>query len=132
MKKPVEKKRGPIKGIKLDQISRTEFGKRLFEIRRARKISQKELGEKVGLSLRMISYYERDENGPPVVILKRIAAALDISASYLVGESPLKKTVKDEIDPILKKPVEALQKLPKKQRRAAIAMIEALAEKSIL
>ena len=40
--------------------------------------------------------------------------------------------MKDEIDPILKKPVEALQKLPKKQRRAAIAMIEALAEKSIL
>jgi transcriptional regulator with XRE-family HTH domain len=126
------KKRGPVKGIKLQDVKRTEFGSRLFEIRRARGISQKELGEKVELSLRMVSYYERDVNGPPVAVLKKIATALNISASYLLGESPLKTTVKDEIDPALKNPVETLQRLPRKQQRTAINMIEALAAKSIL
>jgi transcriptional regulator with XRE-family HTH domain len=129
-KKVNGKKRGPVKGVKLDQVARTDFGRRLFTVRRARGISQKELGEKVGLSLRMISYYERDENGPPVAVLKKIAAALNVSASYLLGESPLKTTVKDEIDPALKKPFEVLQSLPKKQQRTAVSMIDALAAKS--
>jgi len=129
LKKKNTSKRGPVKGSKLDQITRTDFGKRLFTIRRSRGISQKELGEKVGLSLRMISYYERDKNGPPVAMLKKIAAALNVSASYLLGESPLKSTVKDEIAPGLKKPFELLQGLPKKQQRTAISMIDALAAK---
>jgi transcriptional regulator with XRE-family HTH domain len=132
MNRKNEAKRGPVKGVKLDQVTRSEFGKHLFTIRRARGISQKELGEKVGLSLRMISYYERDTNGPPVAVLKNIASALGVSASYLLGESPLKTTVKDEIDYALKKPVETLQRLPKKQQRTAITMIEALAAKGAL
>ncbi len=63
-------------------------------------------------------------------MLKKIAAALNVSASYLLGESPLKTTVKDEIDPALKKPFEVLQSLPKKQQRTAVSMIDALAAKS--
>jgi transcriptional regulator with XRE-family HTH domain len=132
MKKSPEKKRGPVKGVKLEQVSRSEFGKRLFAIRRARGISQKDLGEKVDISLRMISYYERDANGPPVVVLKKIAVALNVSVSYLLGESPLKTTVKNEIDTVLKKPIETLRNLPKKQLRTAITMIEALAAKNAI
>jgi transcriptional regulator with XRE-family HTH domain len=126
-KKNNEKQRGPVKGVKLEQVSRSEFGKKLFAIRRARGISQKELGEKIGVSLRMISYYERDENGPPIALLKKISAALNVTSSYLLGESTLKVTIKDDVDPTLKKPIETLQALPRNDKKNAINMIEALA-----
>lgn len=126
-KKTNGKKRGPVKGIKLQEVPRSDFGQRLFSIRRTRNISQKELGDKVGVSLRMISYYERDTNGPPVALLKKMASVLDVSASYLLGESPLKITIKDDIDISLKKPIRSLQGLPRKDQKTAIRMIDALA-----
>ena len=126
MRKKIQKKRGPIEGTKLEQIQRSEFGKRLFAVRRAKGISQNDLGEKVGLSLRMVSYYERDVNGPPVIILKKIADALNVTASYLLGESPLKLPIRDELDLPLKKAIDKLKNLPKKDQKNIIQMIEAL------
>lgn len=49
------------------------FGPRLAQLRQARGLTQEELGALIGLSNRMIAYYERDEAEPPGAQLAQLA-----------------------------------------------------------
>ena len=120
-----KKKPGPLKGKKHSEIKRSEFGTRLFRARKARSLTQTELGKKIGVTKRVIAFYEGDNAGPSIDLLKKIAAALNVTTSYLVGESP-QKIIKDDIRPSLKKHIEKLQKLPPKDQKSIITMIDAL------
>jgi transcriptional regulator with XRE-family HTH domain len=116
-------KRGPRKGIKHTEIKRSPFGARLFSLRKARGTSQKELGEKVGLSLRMVSYYERDTQGPPVAVLIKMANALGVTPGYLLGDKS-QKIESEKTSPLLKKRFDTLKQLPPKEQKTILHMIE--------
>jgi transcriptional regulator with XRE-family HTH domain len=118
-----KKKPGPPKGQKQTDVKRSPFGERLFRARKARGMSQEELGAKIGLSKRMVSRYEGTFGGPPMETLLKFANALKVTNSYLLGESPL-KTVKDDIKPELRKYVETLQRLSRSDRKSILRMIE--------
>lgn len=63
-----------------------EIGKRIYNARKALKISMRELGEKVGLHESTISRYEKGEiQSLDIEKLKEFAKALNVSASYLIG-----------------------------------------------
>lgn len=128
MKKQIPKKRGPQKGSKLLQIQRTQIGERIFSARRSQGISQKRLGEKTGLTLRAISYYERESDNIPAPVIKKISDALNVTTSYLLNESPQKK-IKDDMSPKFRKHFETLKKLSKKDQDAVFRMIDGLATK---
>ena len=68
-----KKKPGPQKGSKHKGIVRSDFGQRLFDTRKARGLTQIELGKIVGLSKRMIAYYEANTSGPPVEVLRKLS-----------------------------------------------------------
>lgn len=123
-------KPGLIKGTKFTEIKRTPFGIRLFRILRSKKISQRELGEKIGISNRMISYYETNEMGPPLAVLKKMADVLGVTVSYLVEESPLKIVDIDDTNPSLKKDIEILKSLSRKDQRSVSNMIAGLKAKA--
>jgi transcriptional regulator with XRE-family HTH domain len=122
--KNIRKKPGPKNGIKLALVKRTSFGERLFRITRTKKVTLKELGEKVGISKRMVTYYETNDVGPPLEILKRMASALDITLAYLVDESPLKIPRDDDVSPTVRKHIETLKKLPLQEQKPIFHMIE--------
>ena len=61
------------------------IGQRLAQLRRARGISQKELGEAVMVSAYTISSYELDRSDPNDEIKVRLAEYFDVSLDYLVG-----------------------------------------------
>jgi transcriptional regulator with XRE-family HTH domain len=128
--KKQQSKPGLAKGTKFTEIKRTAFGDRLFKILRSKKVSQRELGEKIGISNRMISYYETNEMGPPLSVLKCIASALGITVSYLVDESPLKIVEIDDTTPTLKKDIEILKSLSRKDQRSVSNMIAGLKAKA--
>jgi transcriptional regulator with XRE-family HTH domain len=88
-------------------------------------MSQLELGEKTGLTLRTISYYERESDNIPAPVLKKIAEALIVTTNYLIGESSL-KIPGDDSPFALRKAFDKLKKLPKKNQKAIIQMIDAL------
>ncbi|RKY11109.1 MAG: hypothetical protein DRP52_06385 [Planctomycetota bacterium] len=119
-------RRGPSRGQTHQDVKRSPFGERLFTTRKARGLSQAELGELVGLSKRMVSFYEGDTQGPPVDVVIKIAKALNVTTSYLLGESPM-KTIKEDMPPSIRKHVKTLQKLPPKDQKAVMRMIEGLA-----
>ena len=67
-----------------------EFGARLKEIRTSLKISQKELSEQTGLTLRTIQRIENNEVKPSLYSLKVIGEALKTDVSDFVKKSDTK------------------------------------------
>ena len=67
-----------------------EFGARLKEIRTSLNISQKELSEKTGLTLRTIQRIENNEVKPSLYSLKVIGEALNTDLSDFVKTSEAK------------------------------------------
>lgn len=67
-----------------------DFGKRLAQLRRAKGLTQTELGKRVRVSQRVITYYERDAEHPPTHLLIPIAKVLKISVDELLGLKNIK------------------------------------------
>jgi transcriptional regulator with XRE-family HTH domain len=67
-----------------------EFGARLKEIRTSLNISQKELSEQTGLTLRTIQRIENNEVKPSLHSIKVISEALEIESSELIEKSDIK------------------------------------------
>lgn len=61
------------------------FGNRIKEFRVRRKLTQKELAERINKSKAAISSYESDNQVPPVDVLISIANVLNTSLDDLVG-----------------------------------------------
>ncbi len=55
------------------------FGQRLKRIRQGRALTQQELGDRVGVSQRVVAYYESDDSQPPGALLVELASALDVN-----------------------------------------------------
>jgi transcriptional regulator with XRE-family HTH domain len=121
-----KKKPGPAKGTKFTDVKRSHVGECLFKARRARGLSQEELGTKTGISKRMIAHYEGDNGIPPLDSLSKIADVLNVTVSYLLGEST-QKMIKDKISPKLRKHIEKIQKLPAGDQLAVFRMVDGLA-----
>lgn len=71
--------------MKINQIT---FGKYLKKHRMAKRMTQKELAEKVGLQTKSISYIERGLNFPSTDNLFKIVVLLDMSLDeYIYGST---------------------------------------------
>ncbi len=75
------------------------FGKRLSEVRKAKKLSQDEVGKSVGAHGAVIGRYERDEVKPSIEMATQLAHALEVSLDYLVGatDTLLEKNIVNRI-----------------------------------
>jgi transcriptional regulator with XRE-family HTH domain len=67
-----------------------KFGERLKEIRKSLGYSQQSLADKLGVSRRIISYYECESDYPPSKILIDLSLALNISTDVLLGLDAIK------------------------------------------
>lgn len=63
---------------------------RLKAIRTAAGLSQREMAERVGVSNKVLSFYEQGRNTPDAVFIARFAEANQCSADYLLGLSDVK------------------------------------------
>jgi transcriptional regulator with XRE-family HTH domain len=119
------RKPGPPRGQTLADVSRTPVGARLFKTRKARGLTQTALGQRLGVSKRVIARYESGPTTPQIEVLGRLASALGVTVSYLLGESTLKKA-EDDIKPAYRRLVEIMQRLTPKQQRMIFEMAEGL------
>lgn len=61
------------------------FGKRLKELRNNAHLTQKQLGDMIGLSKTVISYYELGSRAPSPEVLIKLAKILHVTTDYLLG-----------------------------------------------
>jgi transcriptional regulator with XRE-family HTH domain len=69
----------------------TDFGRRLANLRKQAGYTQVELANELGVTQRMISYYEGHCEYPPSNLLPVMPQVLGVSADELLGIKPLKK-----------------------------------------
>ncbi len=99
------------------------FGDRLAALRQRRGLTQTALGEAVGVSKRVIAYYEADGAQPPGAMLVELARALQVSADELLGLAPLRDTPSPKVARLLKR-IERLAELPAAEQRAVLKVVD--------
>lgn len=103
------------------------FGRRLAEIRKSRGLTQTELGEKVGVSKRVIVYYETESSQPPGAMLVDLARALGTSTDELLGARPVPERTSPKRARLLKK-LEQVADLPAADQQVILKMLDTLLE----
>ena len=63
-----------------------QFGEHLRALRKARGLSQAQLGELANLNDKYLGEVERGEGNPSLDVLQRLARALDIDIAVLIGD----------------------------------------------
>ena len=96
------------------------FGERLTLIRRRMKLSQSDLGRKIGINGDTYGKYERGEVRPSIEVAVKIAQALEVSLDYLTGNSDV------ELDKDIMSRVQAISKLNEKDKRLFIIALDTL------
>ena len=61
------------------------FGQRMARLRKAAGYSQRELAKEIGVSHRMVAYYETQTEHPPTHILPLLAKTIGITSDQLLG-----------------------------------------------
>lgn len=103
------------------------FGQRLKEIRQSRALTQQQLGEMVGVSQRVVAYYETDDAQPPGALLVDLAQALEVTADELLGIEPLREKIPAKQARIRKR-LQRVEDLPAADQRAVLKFVDALVE----
>lgn len=104
----------------LDEL--TGFGRRLAMLRKQVGYTQVELAAELGVSQRMISYYEGQSEYPPAAQLPKLAKLLNVTTDELLGIEPLKKA--RQPDTRLQRRFQQIDKLPSKEKRQLVQVID--------
>lgn len=100
------------------------FGERLRNLREERNITQKTLSVVLGVSPRMVSFYESGAHFPrDERILLRLADYFGVSTDYLLGYSDVKQAGQ------LRKLNAAYEALPEAERKSLLEFLDFLSAK---
>ena len=109
----------------------SNFGSRLAGLRKVRGITQVQLAKKIGVSHRVIAYYEGETDFPPTHLLVPMAKVLKVTTDELLGI----KNIEPQLDPenaALWRRFKKIETLPKSDQRAIFHYLNALLKKNDL
>jgi transcriptional regulator with XRE-family HTH domain len=101
------------------------FGGRLASIRKSKGMTQAELADKVGVSRRVITYYEHEDSQPPGPMLLNLAAALSVSVDHLLGHRQLKEKADPRSARLLNR-LRKIESLPEREQKAILLVLDGL------
>jgi transcriptional regulator with XRE-family HTH domain len=101
------------------------FGARLAALRQARGLTQAELGAAIGVSQRVVAYYETESQQPPGALLVDLAQALKVSSDELLGLKPISEKRSPRTARLLKR-LQKIEDLPTADQRTVLKLLDAL------
>jgi len=101
------------------------FGKRLARLRQAAGFSQYTLADELGISQRMVAYYEGETEHPPTHLLPALAKALGVTTDQLLG---LEKENPRNRDFQLWRRFSKVAKLPPQKRKQIVQIVDTFLE----
>jgi len=114
--------------------SAPRFGARLVELRKAAGYTQTELANELGVTRRMIAYYEGETEYPPSTLLAGLAKALGVSIEALLGTEPMRKTARaaKPATSRLQRKLAQIEKLEPSEKRQILQVLDTLLESAQL
>lgn len=106
------------------------FGTRLAYFRQKAGYSQRDLARETGISQRMIAYYEKQPQYPPMHVLTTLAGALGISLQDAMGGKS--KRSGEPRDMRLRRRLEQIEGLEEKEKRQVIQLLDTFIENNRL
>ena len=115
---------------KIKNAAFASFGERLKQLRKDKGFTQQELADEVGVSRRVIIYYERESQHPPSSILPGLAKALTVSIDELLDLKATKKgkAKSAELSPRLARRLHQIEQLNVKDKRQLLQIIDTFVE----
>lgn len=107
------------------------FGQRMAKFRKEAGYSQRELAAEIGISNRMIAYYEAQTESPPTHMLPQLAKALRVTCDQLLGVEKINRTSRPR-DSRLWQRFSQVEKLPPVQRKQIVQVLDAFLEREKL
>lgn len=120
------------KRIQSSEPAGNDFGERLAALRKAAGFTQVELAAELGISQRMVAYYESPQAAPPANLLPAIATTLGVSIDELFGRAGKRRLVKQDGDSRLRRRLLAIEKLDPAEKRQVLQLIDAFIERGQL
>jgi transcriptional regulator with XRE-family HTH domain len=96
------------------------------------RFTQIELAAELGISQRMVAYYESPAATPPANPLPQIATALGVTIDEMFGRSAKRKLAKQEGDSRLRRRLLVIEKLDVADKRRVLQVIDAFIERGRL
>jgi len=113
---------------KLEQTATTEpFGARMARLRNAAGFSQRDLAKELGVSQRMVAYYEAHSEHPPAHLLPALVELFGVGTDELLGMRPPRAA--RPVNARLLHRVRQIDKLPPKPKKHLLALIDAFLER---
>ncbi len=110
---------------KLAKTGPGNFGKRLAELRKAAGFTQQQLADEIGVSRRVIAYYETEAENPPATFLVDLAHALGLSADELLGlKASSTRKAKAQLTTRLERRLRQIERLDPKPKQQILAFID--------
>lgn len=101
-----------------------KIGDQIKKFRKARGLSQIELGERLGVTQQVITNWERNLREPTIETLLKIAGIFEITLEHLVGQKMAE--IEDQTSRALQKRFELIKKLPPEKQKAFMTFVDAL------
>ncbi len=76
-----------------------DFGQRLAELRKKRRLSQSDVANKLGVNKATVSAYERNTTAPSIETLKRLAVIYNASVDFILGFADRSHLFIDDLSP---------------------------------
>ena len=105
------------------------LGKKLANLRKSKGLTQQQLGDKIGVSKRVIAYYEGETKYPPAHLIVPLSKALSITADELLGIKKTKNIVDPKFSALWRK-LKALEAFSEKDRKAVLQYVDVIAERN--
>jgi transcriptional regulator with XRE-family HTH domain len=120
----------PVSKKKAVSTQTESFGRRLAQLRKAAGYTQRDLAAELGISQRMVAYYEGQTEHPPAALLPELCRVLKLSADELLG---LQSSTKDKLPSgRLWQRFKQVEQLPSKERRELVKLIDLFLERERL
>ena len=100
-------------------------------LRKSAGITQTAFAEEIGISQRMMAYYEGPSAHPPANLLPAMAKALGVSVDAVLGTETAKRRTK-ATDTRLQRRLQQIEKLDAGERRQVLQVLDAFIERGQL
>ena len=114
------------------ELENETFGQRLELLRKSAGFSQRALATEIGISQRMVTYYENETSFPPTHILPLLAKALGVTTDQLLGIEEIPDKERFKRDGRLWRRFSLVEKLSDEKRLQVVKMLDNFLEREKL
>jgi len=110
------------------KMSGEAFGERLARLRKNAGLTQRDLAAQLGISHRMVAYYEAQTDHPPALLLPTLTEILGVTTDELLGVKPLREDSRPTNQRLWRR-FRQIERLPAKERKQLLGIIDAVLDR---